>query len=74
MTLVPYQDPDVGKVSRTWEIADGRFVSILLPPKPTVDDVEVLEEFLLLLKQELAIVWKYKLRSHSDRQAGQAPF
>jgi hypothetical protein len=52
--------PPHGYMSRQWEIGDGRVVSITLPADPTVNDVENLEEFLVILKQELALVWKKK--------------
>jgi len=53
-------------VGRQWEIAPERFVSVSLPSDPTVDDVEALEEFLTILKQELALVWKKKAKKAGD--------
>jgi hypothetical protein len=53
-------------VARQWEIAPERFVSVALPSDPTVDDVEALEEFLAILKQELALVWKKKAKKGGD--------
>lgn len=58
-------------ISRQWEIAEGRFASVALPPDPTVADVEILEEFLGLLKQELALVWKRKARGSAAKDGDQ---
>lgn len=63
--------PEPGAISRQWEIAEGRFASVSLPPNPTVTDVEVLEEFLGLLKQELALVWKRKARIQAQSTGDQ---
>lgn len=59
-------DPE--SVIRRWEIAEGRFASVALPPDPTVEDVTIVEEFLGILKQELALVWKRKARANAQQE------
>lgn len=66
-TPTPSPIPQTGAISRQWEIGEGRFASVSLPPNSTVGDVEILEEFLGLLKQELALVWKRKARPAEEK-------
>ena len=69
VTPPPPPASQTGAISRQWEIGEARFASVSLPPNSTVSDVEILEEFLSLLKQELALVWKRKNRQAAEEKA-----
>lgn len=70
-TPPPTPGSQTGAISRQWEIGEGRFASVSLPPNSTVGDVEILEEFLGLLKQELTLVWKRKIRQPTEEKTSE---
>ena len=48
---------------------DGRFASLTLPNDPTLGDMEAIEEFFGLMKQEIALVWKRKAKAKGTPSA-----
>lgn len=60
-------------LTRRWEVSPGRFAVVELPPDPTVDEMEALDEFLSLLKQEIVLVWKRKLRNTNNHSSSEGP-